>query len=100
MLATLTDNAMAVLRARYLVRDRGVVTETPEQLFGRVAEHVAAAETAMGYTADEVAAARAAFERMMLALEFLPNSPTLMNAGRDDLSARASRDEFEPRPFR
>jgi ribonucleoside-diphosphate reductase alpha chain len=80
-LATLTDNALAVLRARYLVRDNGVV-ETPDQLFQRVAEHVSAAELAMGYRPAEVAAARHRFERMMSSLEFLPNSPTLMNAGR------------------
>jgi ribonucleoside-diphosphate reductase alpha chain len=82
VLAPLTDNALAVLRARYLARDRGVVVETPDQLFHRVAHHVAAAETAMGYSAAEVAAVQAAFERMMSSLEFLPNSPTLMNAGR------------------
>ncbi|HSR96917.1 MAG TPA: adenosylcobalamin-dependent ribonucleoside-diphosphate reductase [Kofleriaceae bacterium] len=82
MLSTLTDNAMAVLRARYLVRERGAVVETPEQMFARVAAHVSAAERTMGYGADEVAAACRTFERMMLSLEFLPNSPTLMNAGR------------------
>jgi ribonucleoside-diphosphate reductase alpha chain len=80
--STLTDNALAVLRARYLVRDGSGVVETPEQLFARVAQHVSAAETAMGYSAAEVAAARRGFERMMSSLEFLPNSPTLMNAGR------------------
>jgi len=82
VLATLTDNALAVLRARYLVRDNGVVVETPDQLFQRVAAHVSAAEARMGYSLDEVAVARRTFERMMSALEFLPNSPTLMNAGR------------------
>jgi ribonucleoside-diphosphate reductase alpha chain len=82
VLATLTDNALAVLRARYLVRDHGVVVETPDQLFQRVAAHVSAAEARMGYRPDEVAGARRSFERMMSALEFLPNSPTLMNAGR------------------
>jgi ribonucleoside-diphosphate reductase alpha chain len=80
--ATLTDNARAVLRARYLARENGVVVETPEQLFRRVAHHVSAVEARLGYAADEVAAARATFERMMSELEFLPNSPTLMNAGR------------------
>jgi ribonucleoside-diphosphate reductase alpha chain len=80
--ATLTDNALAVLRARYLARENGVVVETPEQLFRRVADHVSAAEARLGYTADEVAHARGTFERMMSSLEFLPNSPTLMNAGR------------------
>jgi ribonucleoside-diphosphate reductase alpha chain len=80
--ATLTDNALAVLRARYLAREGGVVVETPEQLFRRVAHHVSAVEAELGYSPDEVAAARATFERMMSALEFVPNSPTLMNAGR------------------
>jgi len=82
MAATLSDNALAVLRARYLARDGGLVVETPEQLFGRVARHVAAVETGLGYAPDEVAEAIERFERMMAALEFLPNSPTLMNAGR------------------
>jgi len=80
--ATLTDNALAVLRARYLVRDNGVVVETPEQLFRRVATHIAAVESQNGATPDEIAEVARAFERMMSALEFLPNSPTLMNAGR------------------
>ena len=82
MAATLTDNALAVLRARYLVREGGVVVETVDELFRRVAHHVSAIELRLGYTADEIAAARATFERMMASLEFLPNSPTLMNAGR------------------
>jgi ribonucleoside-diphosphate reductase alpha chain len=80
--ATLTDNALQVLRARYLARDEGVVVETPEQLFARVARHVASAEVAHGASADEVATIAARFEHMLAALEFLPNSPTLMNAGR------------------
>ncbi|MBS1119285.1 MAG: ribonucleoside-diphosphate reductase [Deltaproteobacteria bacterium] len=82
MTATLTENALAVLRARYLAREGGIVVETPEQLFLRVARHVSNVEGRYGYTADEVAAASRRFERMMSALEFLPNSPTLMNAGR------------------
>jgi ribonucleoside-diphosphate reductase alpha chain len=82
VLATLTDNALAVLRARYLVREGGVVVETPDELFARVAAHVSAAERGMGYSEAEVAAACRTFERMMSSLEFLPNSPTLMNAGR------------------
>jgi ribonucleoside-diphosphate reductase alpha chain len=80
--ATLTENALQVLRARYLARENGVVVETPEQLFRRVASHVSAVESALGYGPDEVAAARATFERMISSLEFVPNSPTLMNAGR------------------
>jgi ribonucleoside-diphosphate reductase alpha chain len=80
--ATLTDNALQVLRARYLARENGVVVETPEQLFRRVARHISAVETGLGYSTDEAEAMRARFERMMSTLEFVPNSPTLMNAGR------------------
>jgi len=80
--ATLTDNALQVLRARYLVRERGVVVETPEQLWGRVAAHIAAVEARHGASAAQLAETTATFERMMSSLEFLPNSPTLMNAGR------------------
>jgi len=80
--ATLSDNALAVLRARYLAREGGLVVETPEQMFRRVAHHVSNVEGRYGHTPDEVAATRGTFERMMSSLEFLPNSPTLMNAGR------------------
>ncbi len=82
MPATLTENALQVLRARYLVRERGTVVETPDQLFHRVASSIAAAEARHGATAVQIAETSAVFERMLLALEFLPNSPTLMNAGR------------------
>jgi len=78
----LTENALQVLRARYLARENGIVVESPEQLFGRVARHVSAVEAALGYSADEAERVRIAFERMMTSLEFVPNSPTLMNAGR------------------
>ena len=82
MSAPLTDNALAVLRARYLAREGGVVVETPAQMFARVARAVSAAEAALGEPAAEIEAARVRFEARMAALEFLPNSPTLMNAGR------------------
>ncbi len=82
MASTLTDNALQVLRARYLARENGVVVETPEQLFRRVARHISAIESTLGYSAAEVDEACTRFERMMSALEFVPNSPTLMNAGR------------------
>ena len=82
MASTLTDNALQVLRARYLVRDHGAVVETPAQLFHRVATHIAAVEAWHGAGADRVAEVSATFERMMSTLDFLPNSPTLMNAGR------------------
>jgi ribonucleoside-diphosphate reductase alpha chain len=74
----LTENALHVLERRYLLRDEGgAVVERPEELFRRVARAVAQAE-------PEASRARAAeaFEARMADLEFLPNSPTLMNAGR------------------
>jgi len=77
----LTPNALRVLEKRYLRRDRnGRIIETPEEMFRRVAGFVAAAERIynpkanVGNIADE-------FYRAMIALEFLPNSPTLLNAG-------------------
>jgi ribonucleoside-diphosphate reductase alpha chain len=75
----LTPNALEVLRARYLRKDeRGTVVETPAEMFRRVADHVAAAEARYGGNPVEVADA---FYEAMARLEFLPNSPTLMNAG-------------------
>jgi ribonucleoside-diphosphate reductase alpha chain len=77
-MATLTENARHVLERRYLLRDdAGAVVETPEELFRRVARAVAEAEPPA-----ERGRAAERFEARMAALEFLPNSPTLMNAGR------------------
>jgi len=75
---TLTGNAGTVLERRYLLRDDGgAVVETPEQLFARVATAIALPE------ADDEARSHWAqrFYDEMAALRFLPNSPTLMNAG-------------------
>jgi ribonucleoside-diphosphate reductase alpha chain len=72
----LTPNALAVLTRRYLARDeRGTIAETPEELFERVARTVAAVD-------EEPAGAFDRFLALLGSLEFLPNSPTLMNAGR------------------
>ncbi len=72
-------NALTVLKKRYLGRDdQGRINETPGQLFERVARVVAAGEAQHGGDAD---AAAARFYQAMAAREFLPNSPTLMNAG-------------------
>jgi len=75
----LTENARRVLEARYLARDEaGALIEDFEGLCARVAGSVAAAESGFGRPVGPVAEAfRGALER----LEFLPNSPTLMNAG-------------------
>ncbi len=79
----LTENAMRVLEKRYLTKDKeGKVTETPENMFHRVARAIAAAEMAYNPDAD-TSGWEAEFYRLMANLEFLPNSPTLMNAGRE-----------------
>ena len=76
----LSPNALAVLERRYLVRDEsGHVIETPDAMFRRVARAVARAEERHG--GDQAHWEKRFFERMQR-LEFLPNSPTLMNAGR------------------
>jgi len=79
----LTPNAQKVLEKRYLKKDEeGKIVETPEQLFRRVARAIAEADRLYGKTEVEVAKAEEDFYRMLTALAFLPNSPTLMNAGR------------------
>jgi ribonucleoside-diphosphate reductase alpha chain len=75
------DNGLLVLRKRYLIRDeKGNALESPKGLFTRVAGFVARAEG--NYRNPQVSSTADAFFRMMWNLEFLPNSPTLMNAGR------------------
>lgn len=79
----LSDNALAVLRRRYLQKDaQGRVIETPHDLFVRVARFIAEAERAYGGDDAKVEQIAAHFYEMMARLDFLPNSPTLMNAGR------------------
>lgn len=80
---TINKNGMTVLEKRYLRRDEnGVITETVEEMFRRVADTIAAADSRYD-SAGDVKATAARFYEMMTSLEFLPNSPTLMNAGRD-----------------
>lgn len=77
----LTENALRVLRARYLIKDEhGKVIETPEDMFRRVARTVASAERLYG---KDPSPWEERFLDMMTDLRFLPNSPTLMNAGKD-----------------
>jgi len=79
----LTENALQVLERRYLEKDKeGKVIETPEQMFRRVAGAIASAELIYNPKAD-VKAWEEGFYQLMANLEFLPNSPTLMNAGRE-----------------
>ncbi len=76
----LSENAKVVLRNRYLLKDeKGEVTETPEEMFYRVARSVAGAEK--NYGGDEGYWAERFFN-LMKDLKFLPNSPAMMNAGK------------------
>ncbi len=80
----LTENSIAVLVRRYLKKDEaGAPTERPEDMFRRVAENVAEADRRYKATDEEVAVTAEAFYQLMANLEFMPNSPALMNAGRD-----------------
>jgi ribonucleoside-diphosphate reductase alpha chain len=78
----LSPNARTVLERRYLKKDTaGKIQETPAQMFHRVARHIARAETAYDEKAD-VRKMTDRFHALMTDFKFLPNSPTLMNAGR------------------
>ena len=82
MAIALSENALLVLQHRYLIRDAsGAEIETPEALFRRVAHHIAQADHQFG-DAAAVHEAESAFYHIMSNLWFLPNSPTLMNAGK------------------
>jgi len=79
----LTENALRVLERRYLKKDKqGQVIETVEEMFRRVAQAIASAELIYDPKAD-AKAWEEKFYGLMASLEFLPNSPTLMNAGRE-----------------
>jgi ribonucleoside-diphosphate reductase alpha chain len=78
----LSQNALTVLRQRYLAKnERGTIIESPAQLFRRVANDIASAEHHYG-PADGLHDLARQFYELMASLTFLPNSPTLMNAGR------------------
>src|SRR5690349_10604711 len=82
-LATLSANARTVLAKRYLVKDQtGKPTETPEELFWRVATVVAEADARYGANEEQVQKKAEEFYALMTQRRFVPNSPTLMNAGR------------------
>ncbi|MFI5243675.1 MAG: vitamin B12-dependent ribonucleotide reductase [Gemmatimonadales bacterium] len=81
--ADLTANARTVLAKRYLIKDAaGRPVEDPEDLFWRVARTVAAPDARYGSPPEAVDARAHAFYELMASGRFLPNSPTLMNAGR------------------
>jgi ribonucleoside-diphosphate reductase alpha chain len=82
----LTANARQVLERRYLKKspDTGEVIETPRQIFWRVASHVAKGELAFpGSSPAQALSVARDFYGLMASKLFMPNSPTLMNAGRE-----------------
>ncbi len=80
----LTENAKVVLDRRYLSKDReGNILEDPNGMFRRVAQNLSQADLNYGATEEQRQATEDEFYEMMWRLECLPNSPTLMNAGRE-----------------
>ena len=80
----ITENAMKVLESRYLRKDTNrKIIETPQQLFRRIASNIAAAEKIYdpNISDEDFMKVEESFYRLIASLEFLPNSPTLMNAG-------------------
>lgn len=79
----LSPNALKVLEKRYLRKDEeGKIIDTPEEMFRRIAGAIASADLKFGKTPENTAKTADEFYSMMTSFEFLPNSPTLMNAGR------------------
>ncbi len=79
----LSENALVVLKSRYLKKDdQGNIVETPEQLFERVAKAIAIADKNYGASEEEIEKTASDFYDLMTSLKFLPNTPTLVNAGR------------------
>ncbi|HDJ83772.1 MAG TPA: ribonucleoside-diphosphate reductase, adenosylcobalamin-dependent, partial [Desulfurococcaceae archaeon] len=79
----LTYNSLKLLEIRYLLKDpeTGRVKETPQMLFRRVAKHLASVERFYGKSEEEVKKIEDEFYRILSELRFMPNTPTLMNAG-------------------
>jgi len=81
---SLTGNSERVLRARYLKKDEhGNCTESPRDMFRRVAKAIAEAELAYDCDPDNRSEWEDRFYELMVSRRFMPNSPTLMNAGRE-----------------
>lgn len=78
-----TENALKVLEKRYFLRDEaGKIVEDVEALFSRVAGVVAASERRYGLTKEDIDSLCERYKEAMMLRRFLPNSPTLMNAGK------------------
>ncbi|MFH1678885.1 MAG: ribonucleotide reductase N-terminal alpha domain-containing protein, partial [Candidatus Omnitrophota bacterium] len=84
MVLNLSENALKVLERRYLNKDSsGRVVETPEEMFRRVAKAIAGVERLYGCSEDSIKELEDNFFNMLTSLEFMPNSPCLMNAGKE-----------------
>jgi len=84
MTLKLSDNALKVLEKRYLKKDAsGRVIESPQELFRRVAHAIASADKAYGKSEKDIREIEESFYNIMTQLEFIPNSPCLMNAGKE-----------------
>ncbi|MDK2821596.1 MAG: ribonucleoside-diphosphate reductase alpha chain [Clostridia bacterium] len=81
----LSDNAKIILEKRYLRKKDGVIVESPSEMFQRVANAVAQAEKILykNLTKEQIEEYSNRFYNLMTSWDFLPNSPTLMNAGQD-----------------
>ena len=79
-----SESALRVLRERYLDRSDGQVSETPEEMCWRVAGAIAAAEATWGRSEEQIHDVASQFYDLMVDGYFLPNSPTLMNAGKNN----------------
>ena len=77
----ISENALKVLEKRYLKKDKeGKIVETPQDMFRRVARNIASADGLYKRNSEEVKKTEEAFYQLLASLDFLPNSPTLMNA--------------------
>ena len=83
-LPLVSDNGIAVLNRRYLVKDmEGQPVEVPENLYRRVARNIAEGDVKYGASVSEAEELSERFYQLMARNRFMPNSPTLMNAGRE-----------------
>ncbi len=79
-----SESALRVLKERYLMRDETGVRETPEEMCWRVAVAIAKAEGQWGRSETEARQVAESFYDVMVEGRFLPNSPTMMNAGKEN----------------
>ncbi|MBU1913013.1 MAG: adenosylcobalamin-dependent ribonucleoside-diphosphate reductase [Candidatus Omnitrophica bacterium] len=81
---SISENCLKVLEKRYLIKDEnGKIKETPEEMFRRVSRYIAKADKLYGAANPEIKETENKFYKALSNFEFMPNSPTLMNAGRD-----------------